>query len=320
MRPGTVKNDCVTCAFVFPLFFACSSLGTDIEDVITHSFNVSEGGILTINVDRGSIEVSTGSVDVVKVKVIRTVSTSNESKAQEIFEKYKIDFHHSGRDVTIKTLDSDHVRRKGLFSWLRDLNFRMRFIVTIPGKYNLNLKTSGGSISVGEIQGDAKAKTSGGSLSFANIKGPVWARTSGGSIRLEGCLENADIQTSGGEIRIGTVEGEVKAITSAGSIDVKEVMGTINASTSGGSVSAYISKQPKSDCSLITSGGSITIHLVKDIKVNVEAKTSGGRVSTDFPITMQGEISKCQLKGKINGGGPQLHLKTSGGSIRIKKV
>jgi hypothetical protein len=319
MRPGTAKNDYVTCAFFFPLFFACSSfLGPDIEDVITQSFNVSEGGILTMNVNRGSIKVNPGSGDVIKVKVIRTVSTSNEKKAQEIFKENKIDFHHSGRDVTIKT--DDHVCRKGLFSWFRDINFRMHFIITIPGKYNLNLKSSGGSISVGEIHGDAKAKTSGGSLSFANIKGPVWARTSGGSIRLEGCLENADIQTSGGGIQIGTVEGEVKAITSGGSIDVKEIMGTINAGTTGGSIWAYISKQPKSDCSLITSGGSITIALAKDIKVNVDAKTSGGRVSTDFPITMQGEISKRQLRGKINGGGPQLHLKTSGGSIHVKKV
>jgi DUF4097 and DUF4098 domain-containing protein YvlB len=308
MRPGSFKKSylvtSVTCLFVFTLFFmySCSStLLADTEDVITRSFNVSEGGTLTMDVSRGSIEVDTGSGDVVKVKVIRKVGTSNESRAQEIFDKYKIDFHHSDSDVTIET--DDHVRRRGFFSWLKGVNFRVRFIVTVPKKYNLNLKTSGGSISVSEIQGEVKAKTSGGSLTFDYVKGPVWGRTSGGGIRLEGCSGNADVHTSGGSIRIGAVEGEVKAVTSGGSVHVKEVMGTINARTSGGSMSATISSQPEGD-----------------IKVDLDAKTSGGRVSTDFPITIQGEISKSRIKGEINGGGPGLYLRTSGGSIRIKKL
>jgi len=325
MRPGSFKKIClvtgVTCLFVFILFFmySCSpALSADTEDVINRSFNVSAGGTLTMDVSRGSIEVDTGEGEVVKVKVIRRLGTSSESRAQEIFEKYKIDFHHSGRDVTIET--DDHTSREGLFSWLKGSNLRVRFIVTVPGKYNLDLKTSGGSISVSEIQGEVKAKTSGGSLTFDYIKGPVWGRTSGGSIQLEKCSGDVDVHTSGGSIRIGAVEGDVKADTSGGSVHVEEVMGTINASTSGGSMSAAISSQPEGDCSLTTSGGSITVNLKDDIKVDLDAKTSGGRVSTDFPVTIQGEMSKSRLKGKINGGGPGLYLRTSGGSIHIKKL
>ncbi|UCH94590.1 MAG: hypothetical protein JSV88_30580 [Candidatus Aminicenantes bacterium] len=325
MRVESLKKSflvtCVTCLFILTSLFACtcsSPLLADTEDVMTRSFNVSKGGTLTIDVNRASIEVKTGSQDIVKVKVIRKVGTSNEHRAQEIFEKYKIEFDHSGSNVTIET--DDYGRRKGLFSWLKGEHFSVRFIVTVPEKYNLDLETSGGSIRVSDIQGNVRAKTSGGSLKFDYIKGPVWGSTSGGSIQLEGCSGNANVYTSGGSIRIGTVEGEVKAKTSGGSIQVKEVMGTINASTSGGSVSATISKQPKGDCSLTTSGGSITVYVTEDIKVDLNASTSGGRVSTDFPITIQGEISKRKLKGKINGGGPELYLKTSGGSIYIKKM
>jgi DUF4097 and DUF4098 domain-containing protein YvlB len=137
---------------------------------------------------------------------------------------------------------------------------------------------------------------------------------------LEGCTGDAEVKTSGGSIRIGKVQGEVKATTSGGSIKVQEVMGTINAATSGGSVSAYISKQPSGDCSLKTSGGSVSVHLAEDIKVDVDAKTSGGRVRTDFPVTLIGELSKRKLQAKINGGGPELYLRTSGGSIKIYKI
>ena len=298
-------------------FTACEDISwaESKEDVLTKSFNVSEGGALTMDVERGSIEIDTQKGDTVKVKVIMKARASNEAGAKEIFEDYKIDFKHTGSDVTI---DAEWEGRKGFFS--RGNNLRVQFLIAVPEKYDLDLRTSGGSIEVSEIEGEVKVRTSGGSLKFDTVKGEVWGRTSGGSIKLEGCTGNADVDTSGGSISIGKVEGEVKANTSGGSITVTEVMGTINASTSGGSVSAYISRQPKGDCTLKTSGGSVTASLAKDIKVNLDAKTSGGRVYTDFPVTMKGEVSKHNLNAKINGGGPELYIRTSGGNIKIKEI
>lgn len=304
--------------FGLALYLAgCSMVMADTEDVISRSFKVAEGGKLTMDVDRASIKVETGKENVVKVRAILKVPTADEDKAREMFDKYKIDFKHSSSDVSIET---DYTKHDGAFSWLGGKKLRVRFIVTVPQKYNLDLKTSGGSIAVSDIEGEVKARTSGGSLKFDYVKGPVWGKTSGGSIKLEGCSGDAEVKTSGGSIRIGKVTGEVKAHTSGGSIKVEEVMGTINASTSGGSIRAYISKQPQGDCSLKTSGGSITATLAGDIKVDLDAKTSGGRVYTDFPVTVKGELSKRKLQAKINGGGPDLSLRTSGGSIKIKEI
>ncbi len=285
------------------------------EDVLTKSFNVSEGGKLNMDVDRGSIEIDTKKGDTVKVKVIMKARAATEEKAQRIFEDYKVDFKHSGSDVTI---DAEWEGSKGFLS--RGNKLQVRFFVTVPEKYDLDLRTAGGSISVNEIEGEVKVKTSGGSLEFDTVKGSVWGRTAGGSIKLEGCTGDADVDTSGGSISIGKVEGEVKAHTAGGSIAVKEVMGTINATTSGGSVTAYISRQPKGDCSLKTSGGSVTARLAKDIKVDLDAKTSSGKVYTDFPVTTKGEKSKRKLNAKINGGGPELYIRTSGGNIEIKEI
>ena len=80
--------------------------------------------------------------------------------------------------------------------------------------------------------------------------------------------------------------------------------------------------QPQSACSLRTSGGTITCTLIPDVAVDLEAKTSGGRVSTDFVVEpdIQGKISKSRLEGSINGGGPLLKLRTSGGNIHLQKA
>ena len=158
----------------------------------------------------------------------------------------------------------------------------VQFIIKIPNKYNVDLDTGGGSIELSDLNGKVKAHTSGGSIALGRIKGDVKVKTSGGSIRVE------------------------------------EVAGNIDAHTSGGSIKAMISKQPTDDCRLTTSGGSVTAYLLPSIKVDLSASTSGGRVRSEFDVN--GSVGKRSIKGKINGGGPELVLRTSGGSVNIKEI
>ena len=300
---------------------------------ITRSFNVDYGGTLTVDSDRGSIEVTTTRAKKVTVEITRKAPFGGAKEADpsaDGWDDFEIKFDHSGKDVSIVAECMDG---KGWFG--RGNRLRIHYAITVPAKYNLDLATAGGSIKIADLEGDVKCGTSGGSLRIERIKGPIYGRTSGGSITLKGSDGTADLKTSGGGIDIGHVAGHIKAHTSGGSIDideaggeldvstsggsihVNEVLGTIRASTSGGSIRATISRQPKSDCSLKTSGGSVTVHLAEGIKVDVDAKTSGGSVRCEMPIMVQGLLGKSEVNGKINGGGPELYLRSSGGPIRI---
>lgn len=285
------------------------------EKQIEKIFKVGSGGTLIIDASMGSIQVETQDANEVKA-VVTFESKTGTRQLEEYMEEIHLNFNQVGDNVEI-VLD-----KKNGDSFFRDFwnHFRVKFNVTVPLQYHVDLKTSGGSIAVSDLEGNAKTRTSGGSLKFGKIKGRVDGRTSGGSIQLEGCEGPADVHTSGGSIKIGAVKGNVEAHTSGGSISVDEVMGSINANTSGGSINARISKQPENDCELRTSGGSVSVYLASDIKVNVDAKTSGGNVYTDFPVTVQGNISKKSLNAEINGGGPLLLLRTSGGGINIKEM
>ena len=108
--------------------------------------------------------------------------------------------------------------------------------------------------------------------------------------------------------------------TSGGNIDLEEAAGPIEASTSAGNVRAVVHKQPEAACRLATSGGSVTVELPGKVKLNVDARTSGGRVVTDMPVTATGELKPQALKASINGGGPLLELRTSGGNIYLRGV
>lgn len=163
--------------------------------------------------------------------------------------------------------------------WGNDI--RVEFVIKVPEKYSLDLQTAGGSISISDLEG------------------------------------NIDAKTSGGSINIGDVKGDVELHTSGGSINTEDIYGEIDAHTSGGSVNVRFAKQFQQNASLSTSGGSITAYLPSDIAIDIDASTSGGQVRSDFDV--DGSVKKRSIRGAINGGGPELKLRTSGGSVRIKE-
>ncbi|MBN2415840.1 hypothetical protein JXO52_08350 [bacterium] len=294
-----------------------AAVAAGVDGDIHRSFSVSSGGLLEVEADLGSIQVVSGSRQNADIEIRFEQRRGSRSRFQDILSRIDVEFEQHGNNVYVK-LDTG---QKGLNFWNSFGKYvKVTFYVKVPEAFNLDLQTSGGSITVDDIEGKVEAKTSGGSLRFGTITGPVTGKTSGGSIALESCKGDADIHTSGGSISIGAVEGNVDATTSGGSISVDDVFGYIRAHTSGGSVNARIARQPERDCSLKTSGGTITVYMKRDIGVNVDASTSGGRVHTEFPVTVKGTVSKRSLHAKINDGGPELYLRTSGGSIYIKEM
>lgn len=302
--------------FCCALLLFCAALAADVEDSIVKSFTVRQGGTLILRSTQGSVEVSRGAENVVRVEVWRKADGWSRSRAEERLRDFRVDFNQSGDQISI---NGEGPQSHWWMFWRRN-NIKVRFLITVPAKYNLDLKTGGGSIRVSDLDGRVIARTSGGSLSFGRINGNLEGYTSGGSITVDGASGYVKVDTSGGSIRIGRVDGTVDAETSGGSIRIEEVAGAVRADTSGGSIHARISRQPKDKCSLTTSGGGITVELERNIGVYLDASTSGGSVSVDLPVTVSGEIRRSHVRGKINGGGPELYLHTSGGSVRVSTL
>lgn len=295
---------------------------------INHDFDVAaDGGKLVVEAEGARLNVRGGSGNQVRVAISR-----GSDDADEIEDDYDIEFSQRGDSVTV-TLE--HRRGWSFSNW-----FSKSLVVEIdlPTRFDVDLRSSGGSVTVRDLIGNTRAQTSGGSLRFEDVDGPIYGRTSGGSIYLEGTTGDADVVTSGGSIRIGKVDGAINARTSGGSISIEqaggpvfaktsggsinvgEVQGAIEASTSGGKISAKIVAQPNADSKLTTSGGSVTVYLEPSIAVALDARTSGGRVHNDLPIALQGSTSKTKMVGNLNGGGPKLTLRSSGGSVNVRAL
>ena len=305
------------------LFFFLASSAAFAQAPIHRTFNVSAGGTLTIDADVGDIRVNPGAGGVTVDITQRTTMSKRH---------LEVTFDQQQNDVTVRARLEPTSR---WFNWSDD---EAKFVVTVPSRYNVRLRTSGGEIEVGNLQGEARVKTSGGGISLGRIDGVVNADTSGGDVSLDGATGVVDLHTSGGGITVGDASAAVTAKTSGGSIEIRrvggdllarssgggitigEAKGTVDAQTSGGSIKAQLAQQPHADSRLSTSGGGITVSLAPNVSVDVDAHTSGGDVDTDFPVTILGKQEDSSLQGKINGGGPKLLLRSSGGDIRLRKL
>jgi DUF4097 and DUF4098 domain-containing protein YvlB len=302
-----------------------------IDSPIHRNFNVHPGGTIIIDTDIGDIKIVSGAANV-SVDVNRHAKTSSRSHADELFKEFEITFAQEGNDVRINARDHHST---SWFHWNSDLD--VHYVVNVPAQYNVDLKTSGGDINVSDLNGQVKAKTSGGDISLGRINGVVDAHTSGGDVSMAGSHASATLSTSGGDVKVGDAgaslnvrtsggsidirraESDLKAHTSGGSIEIGDAGGTIDALTSGGSIRARLSRQPRADSRLESSGGGITVHVAPNVSLDVDAHTSGGDVASDLPVTILGKQNDSSLNGKLNGGGPKLVLRSSGGDIRLQK-
>jgi len=92
----------------------------------------------------------------------------------------------------------------------------------------------------------------------------------------------------------------------------------VTAHTSGGSITAKIAGPVLADCSLTTSGGNVRVTVSAAAAFNLDASASGGGVAAKgLTLTME-KSSRSQLVGSVNGGGPKVKLRTSGGGVVVR--
>ena len=290
-----------------------------IERNVEKTFTVQAGGKLHLETQGGEIRVAAGADGVVKITARERIRADSDAEANDLLKKLDLDFEQTGNDVSATSkYDSQPIG----FHWGSWPPVQVDFIVTVPASFATDLHTSGGGITIGDLNAPVHARTSGGGIKLGKIGADVDAHTSGGSVSLDGATGEVKLGTSGGNITVGRVDGPANLATSGGSIKIESVVGELRANTSGGSIRAGIAGPLKGDCVLSTSGGSVRVTVEKAAAFQLDASTSGGSVDAGgITITLEkSNRSHSQLVGSVNGGGPLLKLRSSGGSIEVRPM
>lgn len=266
---------------------------------VEKSFAVQPGGTFRAETSGGDIVVNPGPVDQVRIIARQKVRAKTEAEADEILAKLELTLEQQGNDVVAK---AKYPNKSGFSITGIWPPVSVDFEVTVPEKFNLELRTSGGDIVAGSLQGKVTAHTSGGDVTLGRIDGEVQAHTSGGDIELGGATGAVKLHTSGGDIEVGSVAA------------------TVDASTSGGDIQVRFEQGPKADSTFRTSGGDVDVEVSATAAFRLDASTSGGDVKIrNVTVAVEsGGYGKSKLVGAVNGGGPLLKLRTSGGDIGVR--
>jgi DUF4097 and DUF4098 domain-containing protein YvlB len=274
--------------------------------------------------------VAAGADNRVTLEAHRKIDFGDESKEKEFLANAPIVVSKDGNVVTIRS------RGKNPVHWsCAHQEIDAKYVVRVPKKSELGLRTDGGEVSARDIVGDINAHTSGGRMDFAYLEGTLRGETSGGAIEVKDCRGPIDIETSGGHISVTDGKGRLNAHTSGGSIDVRnfsgdtevrtsggslvleKISGALVGKTSGGAIQASIPGAVVGDVKLETSAGSIDLSVPANAGLTIDANTSVGEVFSQLPIEGT-RIDREHLRGKLNGGGKSVRLETSAGNITIK--
>jgi DUF4097 and DUF4098 domain-containing protein YvlB len=289
---------------------------SETEDRIEKAFQLPAGGRLVVDADVGSIRVRGSTRPGLSIEIVRHVRARNAQRERAILDAHQVHFEQSANEVMVRARRNESFLRR----WRRNERYHVTFTIEAPESTVVDLRTAGGGIVVENLTGKVKARTSGGSLKFSLIEASVDGKTSGGGITVDRCTGDIHASTAGGSIHLNECTGNVDVTTSGGGIRVEDLHGNVEATTSGGSITASLLAPLTRDCRLETSGGRITVRLPSSAAFDLDAATSGGGVRSELPVTSGRKPHGSSLHGKVNGGGKVLRLRSSGGSINVRRL
>jgi DUF4097 and DUF4098 domain-containing protein YvlB len=171
-----------------------------------------------------------------------------------------------------------------------------------------DLKTWGGDVVVGAVTGDLKASTQAGDIVVESVTGSALADTNGGDIRIERVGASLDARTAGGDIRVPRVGGGVRASSAGGEIRI-----------------GVTTREVKGGITIHNDGGDVTLSVPADLKAELELTVTGAEddenaIRSDFPeLVISKKAGLQRATATLNGGGEKVVVRTTSGTIRLRK-
>lgn len=194
--------------------------------------------------------------------------------------------------------------------------------IEVPSRFDVNLRTMGGDVSITNVEGEISGETMGGELNLQALKGNIQLTTMGGEVMLEDSTLDGSVKTMGGDVVIRNVSGSVKGSTMGGDVRYENAdgkgkpKGEVKINSMGGDLN--VNDAPEG-ASLETMGGDIHVRSASKF---VEANTMGGNIDLDSvdgwvdASTMGGNV-KVRITGNSSEGKRDVDLQSMAGDIAL---
>lgn len=149
----------------------------------------------------------------------------------------------------------------------------------------------------------------------------VALRTGDGRIRVSGIKGNVDTWSGDGSQEINAVDGILRAHTGDGHITASGRFDGLELNTGDGPIetTAIAGSKVAQDWLLRTGDGSITLRVPEKLAADVDLHTNDGHINLDLPVEVSGRMGSNNIRGRLNGGGRLLSIRTGDGSITLER-
>ena len=215
-----------------------------------------------------------------------TTWDQNTIEAKVVTNRYKIgeggirvEEHQSGDSVEI---DVRYPHHNFNVEWGQH---KVDIIIQMPREGRVNLRTGDGKIDIAGLKGEMDLHSGDGSENLEGVDGKLHASTGDGHITAHGRFDELELKTGDGHVEVRAGSGSMLA----------------------------------AGWRLETGDGNVSLEVPAELAADVDLHTSDGHIDLDMPVTTEGKIRENEVRGKLNGGGSSLVIRTGDGSIHLRK-
>ena len=129
------------------------------------------------------------------------------------------------------------------------------------------------------------------------------------------------VETQNGGISIADVNGKIDFTAVNGGVVLKKVGGAVRGSTTNGGLVIELSgdRWDGETLDVSTTNGGVVMSVPENYSAHLQTGTVNGSVSVDFPVTVQGRLTK-QIALNLGSGGAPIKAMTTNGGVRLKRT
>lgn len=131
-----------------------------------------------------------------------------------------------------------------------------------------------------------------------------------------------DLSANNGGVSISGVSGNIRFKTTNGGVRLTELGGDVRGETRNGGLNVVLSgnRWDGTGLDVETSNGGVNLAIPEGYNADLTTRTVNGGFRTDFPMTIQGELSpRHGISTTLGSGGPPVRVRTTNGGLRINK-
>lgn len=173
-----------------------------------------------------------------------------------------------------------------------------------------------------QLASEVQVQAGGGKVSSSgpSTNGREWWSV---SFRINVPLRNdLDLNANNGGVSISGVSGNIRFQTTNGGVRLTDLAGDVRGETRNGGLHVMLSgnRWDGTGLDVETSNGGVNLSIPEGYNADLTTRTVNGGFRTDFPMTIQGELSPRQgISTTLGSGGPPVRVRTTNGGLRINK-